>query len=89
MPVLQVFDESRMHGLPLGEQQMVAAIEAAPASASALAMIGAVLDAAVRFEEGREFARPRHRIIPPAENCGKNLYPERAGAPHPPPGYSR
>jgi hypothetical protein len=43
---------------------MVAAIEAAPASASALALIGAALDAAaVRFEEVREFAGPRHRII--------------------------
>jgi len=46
------------------EQQMVAAIEAAPASASALSMIGAALDAAaVRFEEVREFAGLRHRII--------------------------
>jgi AcrR family transcriptional regulator len=46
------------------EQQMVAAIEAAPASASALALIGAALDAAaVRFEEFREFAGPRYRII--------------------------
>ena len=46
------------------EQQMVVAIEAAPASASALGMIGAALDAAaVRFEEVREFAGPRHRII--------------------------
>lgn len=43
---------------------MVAAIEGAPASASALAMIGAALDAAAdRFEEVREFAGPRHRII--------------------------
>jgi AcrR family transcriptional regulator len=51
-------------GSELLEQQMVAAIEAAPASASALGMIGAALDAAaVRFEEAREFARPRHRII--------------------------
>ena len=51
-------------GSELLEQQMVAAIEAAPASASALAMIGAALDAAaVRFEEVREFAGPRHRII--------------------------
>jgi AcrR family transcriptional regulator len=51
-------------GSELLEQQMVAAIEAAPASASALGMIGAALDAAaVRFEEVREFARPRHRII--------------------------
>ena len=43
---------------------MVAAIEGAPASASALALIGAALDAAaVRFEEFREFAGPRYRII--------------------------
>ena len=46
------------------EQQMVAAIEAAPAADSALGVIGAALDAAaVRFEEAREFAQPRHRII--------------------------
>lgn len=45
-------------------QRMVAAIEAAPGSDSALGMIGAALDAgAVRFEEGREFAGLRHRII--------------------------
>src|SRR6516225_6856446 len=50
-------------GSELLEQQMVAAIEAAPASASALGMIGAALDAADRFEEVREFASPRHRII--------------------------
>jgi AcrR family transcriptional regulator len=51
-------------GSELLEQQMVAAIEAAPPSASALGMIGAALDAAaVRFEEVREFAGPRHRII--------------------------
>ena len=51
-------------GSELLEHQMVAAIEAAPASASALALIGAALDAAaVRFEEVREFAGPRHRII--------------------------
>ena len=38
-------------GAELLEQQMVAAIEAAPASASPLALIGAALDAAaVRFE---------------------------------------
>src|ERR1019366_4903752 len=50
-------------GSELLEQQM-GAIEAAPASASALGMIGAALDAAaVRFEEVREFAGPRHRII--------------------------
>ena len=43
---------------------MVAAIEAAPAWGSALGMIGAALDAAaVRFEEVREYAGPRHRII--------------------------
>ena len=51
-------------GSELLEQQMVAAIEAAPASASALGMIGAALDAAAeRFDEVREFAVPRHRII--------------------------
>jgi AcrR family transcriptional regulator len=51
-------------GSDLLEQQMVAAIEGAPASASALDMIGAALDAAaVRFEEVREFAGLRHRII--------------------------
>ena len=51
-------------GSELLEQQMVAAIEAAPASASALGLIGAALDAAaLRFEEVREFAGPRHRII--------------------------
>jgi AcrR family transcriptional regulator len=51
-------------GSELLEQQMVAAIEAAPAPASALGLIGAALDAAgVRFEEVREFAGLRHRII--------------------------
>ena len=51
-------------GSELLEQQMVAAIEAAPASASALRMIGAALDAAaVRFEEVREFAGLRQRIV--------------------------
>jgi AcrR family transcriptional regulator len=51
-------------GSELLEQRMVAAIEAAPASASALGLIGAALDAAaVRFEEVREFAGLRHRII--------------------------
>ena len=51
-------------GAELLEQQMVAAIEAAPASASALGLIGAALDAAGdRFEEVREFAGLRHRII--------------------------
>lgn len=51
-------------GSELLEQRMVAAIEAAPAPASALALIGAALDAAaIRFEEVREFAGPRSRII--------------------------
>jgi AcrR family transcriptional regulator len=51
-------------GSELLEQRMVAAIEAAPASASALGMIGVALDAAaVRFEEVRDFAGPRHQII--------------------------
>lgn len=51
-------------GSELLEQRMVAAIEAAPASASALGMIGAALDAAAaRFEEVREFAGLRHQII--------------------------
>jgi AcrR family transcriptional regulator len=51
-------------GSELLSQQMVAAIEAAPASASALSMIGAALDAAAaRFEEVREFAGLRYRII--------------------------
>jgi AcrR family transcriptional regulator len=51
-------------GSELLEQQMVAAIEAASASASVLGLIGAALDAAaVRFEAVREFAGPRHRII--------------------------
>jgi AcrR family transcriptional regulator len=51
-------------GSEILEQQMVAAIEAAPASTSALGMIEAALDAAARrFEELREFAGPRHRII--------------------------
>src|SRR3984957_1832547 len=46
------------------EQRMVAAIEAAPDSASALGLMGAALDAAAgRFEEAREWAGPRHRII--------------------------
>lgn len=46
------------------EQRMVAAIDAAPASASTLALIGAALDAAaVQFEEVREFAGQRYRII--------------------------
>jgi len=51
-------------GSELLEQQMVAAIEAAPASASALGLIGAALDAAgVRFEEVGEYAGVRQRII--------------------------
>jgi AcrR family transcriptional regulator len=51
-------------GSELLEQRMVAAIEAAPPSASALGLISAALDAAaVRFEEVREFAGLRHRII--------------------------
>ena len=51
-------------GSELLEQRMVAAIEAAPASASAMGMIGAALDAAAaRFEEVREFAGLRHQII--------------------------
>ena len=46
------------------EQQMVAAIEAAPASASTLALIAAALDAAaLRFEEFREFAGLRYRLV--------------------------
>jgi AcrR family transcriptional regulator len=51
-------------GSELLERQMVAAIEAAPASASALGLIDAALEAAAaRFEEVREFAGPRHRVI--------------------------
>jgi AcrR family transcriptional regulator len=51
-------------GSELLEQRMVAAIEAGPADAPALALIGAALDAAaVRFEEVREFAGLRHRIV--------------------------
>jgi len=51
-------------GSELLEQQMVAAIEAAPAPATALGMIGAALDAAaIRFDEVRDFAGPRYRII--------------------------
>src|SRR3984885_10438488 len=51
-------------GSELLEQRMVAAIEAAPAAATALGLIGAALDTAgVAFEENREFAGPRHRII--------------------------
>lgn len=51
-------------GSELLEQRMVAAVEMAPGSASALDLIGVALDsAAERFEEVREFAGPRHRII--------------------------
>jgi AcrR family transcriptional regulator len=51
-------------GSELLEQQMVAAIEAAPVSATPLGLIGAALDAAAaRFEEVGEFAGLRHRII--------------------------
>jgi AcrR family transcriptional regulator len=51
-------------GSELLEQRMVAAIEAAPASASPLSMIGAALDAAAtRFEEVREFVGLRQRIV--------------------------
>ena len=51
-------------GSELLGQRMVAAIEAAPASTPALSLIGAALDAAgARFEEVRDFARPRYRII--------------------------
>lgn len=51
-------------GSELLEQQMVAAVEAAPASASALALVAAALDAAgARFEEVRDYAPGRQRII--------------------------
>ena len=51
-------------GSELLEQQMVAAIAAAPAPASPLGLIGVALDAAgVRFEQVREFTGLRHRII--------------------------
>jgi AcrR family transcriptional regulator len=51
-------------GSELLEQQMVAAIEAAPAGASPLGLIGGALDAAAaRFEEVREHVGLRHRII--------------------------
>ncbi|MGH3167897.1 MAG: TetR family transcriptional regulator, partial [Trebonia sp.] len=51
-------------GSELLEQKMVAAIEAAPAGTPALDLIAMALDAAAaRFEEVREFAGPRHRII--------------------------
>jgi AcrR family transcriptional regulator len=51
-------------GSELLEQQMVAAIEAAPASASTVSLLQAALDAAaVRFEEVREYAGLRQRII--------------------------
>jgi AcrR family transcriptional regulator len=51
-------------GSELLERQIVAAIEDAPASAPAFELIGAALEAAaVRFEEVREHAALRHRII--------------------------
>jgi AcrR family transcriptional regulator len=51
-------------GSELLQERMVAAIETAPAAASVLSVIGAALDAAAgRFDEVREFAGPRHRII--------------------------
>ncbi|HTU74130.1 MAG TPA: helix-turn-helix domain-containing protein [Trebonia sp.] len=51
-------------GSELLQQRMVAAIEAAAAPASAFGLIGAALDAAAAaFEQSREFAQPRHRII--------------------------
>src|SRR5690242_20407049 len=65
--VLRYFTAERgvlFWGAELLEQRMVTAIEAAPAPASPLAMIGAALDAAAaRFEEVREFAGLRYRII--------------------------
>jgi AcrR family transcriptional regulator len=46
------------------EEEMVAAIAAAPAPASAFGLVSAALDvAAAFFEEVREFAGPRRRII--------------------------
>src|SRR3984957_19396322 len=52
------------------EQQMVAAIEAAPASASTLAVIGAALAAAAaRFEEFRESAGLRYRLPRPGAHA--------------------
>jgi len=46
------------------EQEMTAAIEAAPADAPPVALIGAALDAAgARFEGTREFAALRHAIV--------------------------
>jgi AcrR family transcriptional regulator len=46
------------------EQAMVAAIEASPADTPALDTIAAALDTAgTIFEEMRDFASPRHRII--------------------------
>jgi len=51
-------------GSELLEEQMVAAIGAATAGASTLSLIGAALDsAATRFEEVRDHAGLRHRII--------------------------
>jgi AcrR family transcriptional regulator len=56
--------EVLFRGSELMEQQMVAAITSAPAPAPAFGLIGAALDAAaVRFEEVREFAWLRHRIV--------------------------
>jgi AcrR family transcriptional regulator len=56
--------EVLFRGSELLEQQMVAAVGAAPAPVSAFGLIGAALDAAaVRFEEVREFAGLRHRIV--------------------------
>jgi AcrR family transcriptional regulator len=51
-------------GSELLEQQMVAAIEAAPVDTSALGLVAAALDAAgTRFEEVRDFAPGRQRIV--------------------------
>ncbi|HVT71074.1 MAG TPA: helix-turn-helix domain-containing protein [Trebonia sp.] len=51
-------------GSELLQERMVAAIEAAPAGTPALGVIGAALDAAAtRFEEVREHAGLRHRIV--------------------------
>jgi AcrR family transcriptional regulator len=56
--------EVLFRGSELLEQQVVAAIESAPEPASPLRLIGAALDAAAaRFEEVREFAGPRQRVI--------------------------
>ncbi|HSZ42568.1 MAG TPA: TetR family transcriptional regulator [Trebonia sp.] len=51
-------------GSELLGQMMVAAIEAAPPGLPALDLIAIALDAAaIRFEEVRDFAGPRHRVI--------------------------